>query len=97
MKKAVYSLQEIAFILQHKSLELLKHYLDKPTMEDCENFSNDIFKATSAIATIENKIEKDMQLTQCTQNVMQRYKQNPIGMFMGAHLSNCTNNINMPK
>ena len=32
-----------------------------------------------------------------TQNVMQMYKQNPIGMFMAVQLSNCTININMPK
>ena len=25
------------------------------------------------------------------------YTQNPIGMFIGAQLSNCTININMPK
>lgn len=30
-------------------------------------------------------------------NFMQMYKQNPIGMFMGANLSGCTININMPK
>ena len=45
MKKAGYSLQEIAFILQHKSLEALKHYLDQPTMDNRENFSKDLFKA----------------------------------------------------
>ena len=32
-----------------------------------------------------------------TQNVSQMLKQNPIGMFVGANLSNCTININMPK
>ena len=32
-----------------------------------------------------------------TSNVMQMYKQNPTGMFMGAQLSNCTININMPE
>lgn len=32
-----------------------------------------------------------------TNNYMQMLKQNPIGMFMGANLSNCTININMPK
>ena len=30
-------------------------------------------------------------------SIMQMYKQNPIGMFMGVQLSNCTININMPK
>ena len=29
--------------------------------------------------------------------IMQMYKQNPNGMFVGANLSNCTININMPK
>ena len=35
-------------------------------------------------------------LTQNT-NFMQMFKQNPVGMFMGAKLANCTININMPK
>ena len=30
-------------------------------------------------------------------NFMQMYKQNPVGMFLGANLNNCTININMPK
>ena len=30
-------------------------------------------------------------------NIMQSYRQNPIGMFFGANLNNCTININMPK
>ena len=47
MKKSDYSLQEIAFVLQHKSLESLKHYLHQPTMEDRENFCKDLFKAIS--------------------------------------------------
>ena len=32
-----------------------------------------------------------------TRNIIQSYKQNPIGMFVGANLNNCTININMPK
>ena len=32
-----------------------------------------------------------------TSNIMHNYKQNPIGMFVGANLTNCTININMPK
>ena len=135
MKKAGYSLQEIALVLQHKSLESLKHYLDQATMEDRENFSKDLFKGTggsltdsnddldfepppppkrkpkvkkikktnkgcdeipqNAVAIQENKSpEKSVP---SSQNVMQMYKQNPIGMFVGAQLSNCTININMPK
>ena len=30
-------------------------------------------------------------------NVMALYRQNPVGMFMGANLNNCTININIPK
>ena len=30
-------------------------------------------------------------------NFMQMYRQNPVGMFVGANLTNCTININMPK
>ena len=32
-----------------------------------------------------------------TSNIMQLYRQNPVGMFVGATLNNCTININMPK
>ena len=30
-------------------------------------------------------------------NIMQTYRENPVGMFVGATLTNCTININMPK
>ena len=40
MKRAGYRLEEIAWVLKHKTLESLEHYLTKPTMEDQENFSN---------------------------------------------------------
>ena len=32
-----------------------------------------------------------------SKNILQIFKQNPIGMFLGANLTNCTININMPK
>ena len=46
LKKATCTLQEIGFVLKNKNLESLKCYLDKPTMEDGENFSTDLFKYT---------------------------------------------------
>ena len=129
----------IAFVLQHKSLESLKRYLDQLTMEDRENFSKYLFKGTgrslsdsdddifdppppklkaklpkvkktsttnqtetnvpiNAIAVVEpNSPEKFLSSTLGNQNVIQMYKQNPIEMLVGTHLSNCTININMPK
>ena len=30
-------------------------------------------------------------------NILQTYRQNPVGMFVGANLTNCTININMQK
>ena len=40
----------------------------------------------------------DLPENQITNNqIMQMYKQNPFGMFVGVTLSNCTININMPK
>ena len=51
-----------------------------------------------AVDTIDVPLNKtDYNTPVNTQNVMQMYKQNPVGMFMGAQLSNCTININMPK
>ena len=35
--------------------------------------------------------------SQNTNNIMKIVKQNPVGLFMGATISNCTININMPK
>lgn len=69
-----------------------------------------IFK-TSAISTTTNNSKDDSNAlimitsTQCeiqltttnTNNIMAIYRQNPVGMFMGANLHNCTININMPK
>ena len=34
--------------------------------------------------------------SQNTQNNMQMYRENPVGMFMGANLNNRTININLP-
>ena len=36
-------------------------------------------------------------MSQSTQNILQIYRQNPIWMFVGANISNCTININFPK
>ena len=43
VKRAGYTLNEIAFVLKHKNLESLKYYLDKPTLEDKTNFSDSLF------------------------------------------------------
>ena len=143
MKRAGYTLTEMAFVLKHKNLESLKYYLEKPTLEDKTNFSNSLFNengqnneniqndsdsdfeepprppklpkkiqsvvkrqptSTVSKAPIETgldievqKNENDGRPTNSQNNILQRYKQNPIGMFVGANLSNCTININMPK
>ena len=46
MKRAGYTLNEIAFVLKHKNLESLKYYLEKPTPEDKTNFSHSLFDQT---------------------------------------------------
>ena len=46
MKRAGYTLEEIAWVLKHKNLESLCRYLVKPTQGEKENFSNDLFKYT---------------------------------------------------
>ena len=51
MKKAGYSLEEITWVLKHKNLESLKRYLAKPSTEDKENFSNDVFKAIGDVSS----------------------------------------------
>ena len=35
--------------------------------------------------------------SQSTQNIMQMYHQNPVGLFMDANITNCTINVNVPK
>ena len=44
----------------------------------------------------ENKTSGEIW-TQNISNFMQTFKQNPVGMIMGAKLANCTININFPK
>ena len=138
MHRSGYSLHEIAQVTRHKNIESLKSYLEKPTLEDMQKFSNSLFDYSStdkskAVEPITNKSDDEEfetppkptrnmyqshakkekksdptnQLVPYTQsndiaqsqtsNVMQNYKQNPIGMFVGANLTNCTININMPK
>ena len=46
MKSVGYSLEEIVWVLNHKNLESLRRYLAKPSQQDKENFSNDLFKYT---------------------------------------------------
>ena len=46
MKSAGYSLEEITWVLKHKNLESLRRYLAKPSQQDKENFSSDLFKYT---------------------------------------------------
>ena len=43
-----------------------------------------------------SNLDMDVPMTS-TNNIMQMYRQNPIGMLVGANLNNCTININMPK
>ena len=154
MHEKSYSLQDMAFVINHKNFESLKYYLDKPTLEDKTNFSDSLFDSVKdnsnsdmsdfeppplpkmkklvgknknkpatiskppntdkenssnnansmALAVPSNNAVDNIDLqvnpnasSASTQKVMQMYKQNPIGMFMGATLSNCTININMPK
>ena len=152
MKSCGYTLPEIASVTKHKNLESVKIYLQKPTLEDKQDFSDSLFKYAyqgkiktkhkpkpqydsnmsdfeqQNTPTSRNKILKkrqesskktptgtespqspcnqlvpmspkfDSDISQnSSQNVMQTYKQNPIGMFVGATLTNCTININMPK
>ena len=140
MKRAGYSLQDIAHIIGHKNLESLRYYLDKPTLQDKENFADDLFKYTakdsesdmsdfemppppkrkkdktktkrkptatisrpndSQLVAIQPNPNPDSNIqvpsSQNTQNIMQMYRQNPVGLFMGANITNCTINVNLPK
>ena len=56
MKTFGYSLQEIASVSKHKNLESLKLYIQKPTLEDKQNFSDSLFEY--ATDTIVAKITK---------------------------------------
>ena len=47
MKKLDHSLEEVAYVLKHKNLESLKHYLDTPTLKDKENYAKSLFTYTS--------------------------------------------------
>lgn len=56
--------------------------------------------AVSEVAANEQQnilVPSNSQNQNLTNNYMQMLKQNPVGMFMGANLSNCTININIPK
>ena len=144
MARSGYSLHNIAQVTCHKNIESLKYYLEKPTLDDMEQYSISLFKYAGGdkkkkkktpsaaqgkandnddedfeepprptcfmylISERHEKENKDLQLqpklphnqvaapfTNSTN--MQILCQNPIGMFMGANLNNCTININMPK
>ena len=155
MHKSGYSLNEIAKVTRHKNIESLKYYLEEPTLDDMQNYSNSLFNyavkeeevqtprkinsddeafETPPVPTrnLYNEVTKKEQQTpdttpqknqpvipyfpnfdensnnsnnsqntgtvaNATQNFMQMYRQNPVGMFVGANLNNCTININIPK
>ena len=152
MHRSGYSLHDIAQVTKHKNIETLKFYLQQPTIEDMENYSNSLFqyasttnkqvqgkednqpnaaesddldfeepphptrnvyetvkapgnttnnsnKQLSLVSNLDKDTNSDLltQTATSTSNVMKMYKQNPISMFVGANLSNCTININMPK
>ena len=150
MKRCGYNLSDIAHVTGHKNIESLKYYLEKPTMQDKENYSSDLFKYAGTDNTNNTTNDSDMsdfetppptppakrqkKTTPTTNkkkpistvscpnnqqlmphqpqmdigntnnsppstqnNIMQMYKQNPIGMFVGANISNCTIKINLPK
>ena len=138
MHHSGYSLHDLAQVSKHKNIESLKLYLEQPTIEDMQKYSNSLFdyaeqkednkendqsddndfedpprptrnvykdiqthrsptKNTNqnALVPVQNELEESTNST--TSNVMQMYGQNPIGMFVGANLNNCTINITMPK
>ena len=148
MHRSGYSLHDIAQVTRHKNIESIKFYLQTPTIEDMENYSNSLFdyandsskqvqqdaEAKKTTEESDQEFEEPPQPTRnmyemvtkkkdptkstnntemvpitndnndevavptsTTSNVMQMYRQNPIGMFVGANLNNCTININMPK
>ena len=43
MHRSGYSLHEIAQVTCHKNIESLKYYLEKPTLEDMQNYSTSLF------------------------------------------------------
>ena len=165
MHRSGYSLHDIAQVTHHKNIESLKFYLQQPTIEDMENYSESLFKygentkakekqdknstnsnnntnsddefedppvktrniyqeviaekerkeapntprTSTALATYSPDPDHDETSNASTTsadtnlapfpmgNFMQMYRQNPVGMFVGANLNNCTININMPK
>ena len=71
-----------------RRLNLLQRYQYTPKdTTDKENNSLVLAKPT----------EVGVKITENSMTVSQMYKQNPIVMFVGATLGNCTININMPK
>ena len=48
-------------------------------------------------STMSSEVGTLAQPPMTTNNIMQLYRQNPVGMFVGENLNNCTININMPK
>ena len=153
MYKSGYSLHDIAQVTKHKNIESLKFYLQQPTIDDMESYSNSLFKYADkensnsnnnnnepsddefeappvktrniydevkhgkkkesepttpqqnnkAIVPFSPQYEENSNASSdvfppvTTSNVMQMYRQNPVGMFVGANLTNCTININLRK
>ena len=157
MHRSGYSLHDIAAVTKHKNIESLKFYLEQPTLDDMQNYSESLFQYTDknkSAKVLENKennesdddfepnpprqkkkfkssattttqlntensqlvplspkfdnnhtgenqlnplqhMQNNTQNT--TSNIMCMYRQNPVGMFVGANLNNCTINTNMPK
>lgn len=81
--------------------------ISKPPNDDNnkENNNNDQQETDNQLVTIQedvpnnppNALAANTQNTNTTNNYLAMLKQNPVGMFMGANINNCTININLPK
>ena len=75
--------------------------IGKLTDESNRNDTDQTLSVVPYEASVDNSnSNNNNQLTSNTNNtcnIMAMYRQNPVGLFMGANIQNCTININMPK
>ena len=70
MKKAGYSLHDITQVRKHKNIESLRHYLDKPTREDMENYTESLFRYTEKPTLMPATTIKQMTQTMNLKNLL---------------------------
>ena len=89
MKRFGYALPDIAKVTGHQNLESLKYYLENPTLQDKQNYSNDLFKYTGQECDSDKPDMSDFETPpppKCTKVIKHKKKSTPTATITGKEI-----------